>query len=172
MDRAFFMTTDRIGFSRWRKDDLPLARLLWADPAVSRWICAGGRFSDQEISARLEREIHNEEAFHMQYWPIFALSSGAFLGCCGLRPYCGEEYEVGFHLRPEFWGKGYASEAAAAVMGYGFSVLKAQALFAGHHPENLASSRVLGKLGFHYIGDRFYEPTGRYHPSYEFRQGC
>lgn len=50
---------------------------------------------------------------------------------------------------------------------YGFEILKADKLFAGHNPNNKASQKVLQKLGFVYIGDEFYEPTGLYHPSYE-----
>ena len=70
-------------------------------------------------------------------------------------------------MRSKFWRQGYAVEAATAVIGYAFTVLKAEGLFAGHNPQNIASQKVLSKLGFHYIGDEFYEPTGRYHPSYE-----
>ena len=76
------------------------------------------------------------------------------------------EYEIGFHLRPEFWGRGYAAEAAAAVIRYAFKELKAEKLFAGHNPSNAASRKVLGKLGFAYIGDEFYPPTGLQHPPY------
>ena len=50
---------------------------------------------------------------------------------------------------------------------YAFTVLKAEGLFAGHNPQNIASQKILSKLGFHYIDDEFYEPTGLYHPSYE-----
>lgn len=71
------------------------------------------------------------------------------------------------YLRNEFWGKGYAKEAADAVIDYAFSVLKAKKLFAGHNPNNIASRKVLNKLGFTYVRDEFYEPTGLFHPSYE-----
>ena len=170
MARDFFLTTNRIGFSKWQKGDIQLAELLWGDPDVTRFICASGRFDVDDISARLEKEIYNETEYHVQYWPVFELSSGNLIGCCGLRPYRGGKYEIGFHLRPQFWGKGYATEAATAVIDYAFSALKAEALFAGHNPNNVASSKVLLKLGFHYIGDEFYEPTGLYHPSYDLRQ--
>ena len=168
--RNFFLTTNRIGFSKWQKSDMNLAELLWGNPDVTRFICASGKFSEDDISARLEKEISNEKEYHVQYWPIFSLSSKSLIGCCGLRPYRGNTYEIGFHLRPQFWGKGYAMEAATAVIDYAFSILKAEALFAGHNPNNIASSKVLLKLGFHYVGDEFYEPTGLYHPSYELKQ--
>lgn len=51
-------------------------------------------------------------------------------------------------------------------MEYAFKVLKADALFAGHNPKNIASAALLKKLGFKYIYDEFYPPTGLYHPSY------
>lgn len=79
------------------------------------------------------------------------------------------KYEIGFHLRPMYWRQGYAMEVAEAVIYYAFSVLQAKGLFAGHNPNNIASSKVLLKLGFQYIGDEFYEPTGLYHPSYELK---
>jgi len=89
---------------------------------------------------------------------------------CGLRPRSEGTYELGFHLRPKFWRQGYAVEAARAVIDYAFSLLNADSLFAGHNPKNTASARVLGNLGFEYIGGEFYEPTGLYHPSYELKK--
>lgn len=58
-----------------------------------------------------------------------------------------------------------------AVMEYNFTFLRAQKLFAGHHPDNRRSRKLLDKLGFVYVGDEFYAPTGLYHPSYEFQSG-
>ena len=77
---------------------------------------------------------------------------------------------MGFHLCPEFWGKGYATEAANAVIDYAFGQLHAEGLFAGHNPKNTVSGKILTKLGFEYIGDEFYAPTRLYHPSYEMRR--
>ena len=51
------------------------------------------------------------------YWPLFRLSDGEFVGCCGLKPHPDPDtLALGFHLRPDFWGQGYASEAARAVI--------------------------------------------------------
>lgn len=74
--------------------------------------------------------------------------------------------EIGCHLQPEFCGQGYAAEAMIAVINHarkrGFAKL-----FAGHNPQNNASQKMLQKLGFCYIGNEFYPPTGLDHPSYE-----
>lgn len=167
--RDFFMKTKRIGFSQWNDTDLDLAALLWGDQEVTKFICAAGVFTRQDIIERLETEINNNNLFHIQYWPIFELSTEELIGCCGIRPFPSEahSYELGFHLRKKYWGMGYASEAAKAVIDYSFDHLKANKLYAGHHPQNEASKKLLVKLGFHFIGTNFYEPTGLYHPSYE-----
>ena len=167
MKRSYFLTTSRIGFSKWTSEDLHLAQLLWGDPEVTRYICATGVFSREDIAARLAKEIENDANFGVQYWPIFELSTGRLIGCCGLRPYKESMYEIGFHLRPDFWRKGFAVEAASAAILYAFNILRAEGLFAGHNPNNVASQKVLTKLKFQYIGDEFYAPTGLYHPSYQ-----
>ena len=166
-DKPYFLKTDRIGFLRWEVTDTELAETLWGDPEVTRFICASGVFTKPEILKRLNTEIQNGSEYGLQYWPIFELATDELIGCCGLRPRREKEYEIGFHLRPEFWGQGYAKEAAEAVIQYAFAVLKAEKLFAGHNPKNIASQKVLARLGFAYIGDEYYEPTGLYHPSYE-----
>ncbi|MBI3658948.1 GNAT family N-acetyltransferase [Candidatus Acetothermia bacterium] len=162
----YFLSSTRLGFRRWSDEDLELANGLWGDPEVTRWI--GGPFTEEQLKDRLAKEISTMKSHGLQYWPIFLLSTGEHIGCCGLRPYKPEEriFELGFHIRTAHWGKGYASEAARAVMKYAFTELRAQALFAGHHPHNEVSRRLLQKLGFRYTHDEFYRPTGLRHPSY------
>jgi len=167
--RAYFMKTNRIGFSKWKLEDIDLARKLWGNPNVTKFICASGYFREEDVENRLEAEIAQESKYQIQYWPIFNLNSDELIGCCGLRPHKENQYEVGFHLLPEFWGKGYAAEAGRAVIAYAFHNLHAEELFAGHNPRNTASPKVLSKLGFEYIGDEFYTPTGLYHPSYKLK---
>lgn len=169
MVREFFMQTERIGFSKWQEGDLTLAETLWGNQQVTQYICAGGTFSMQDIKNRLSKEITNGKTQNMEYWPIFEIITNEFIGCCGLRPYKEKEFETGVHLLPGFWGKGYASEALTAVIKYAFTMLEAEKLFAGHNPKNTNSRRLLNRLGFTYIGDEFYAPTGLYHPSYELK---
>lgn len=167
----YFLRSHRLGFRWWQAADLRLARSLWEDPEVTRLI--GGPFSEEQIRERLEQELAAAKSHGIQYWPIFLLSNEDFVGCCGLRPCRPEEkiLEIGFHLRRAHWGKGYGSEAAQAVIEHAFSVLEVSALFAGHHPANDASKRLLEKLGFRYVQDEHYAPTGLMHPSYLLKRG-
>ncbi|HET8966474.1 MAG TPA: GNAT family N-acetyltransferase [Candidatus Acidoferrum sp.] len=146
----YFVKSQRLGFRWWSQDDLPLARELWGDLEVSKFF--GGPFSEEEIQRRLQVELDRGIAHRFQYWPMHLLASGEFVGCCGLRPYKPDEGipELGFHLRPKFWGRGLAPEAAKAVIDCAFAKLGAKALSAGHHPENVNSKKVLEKLGFYY----------------------
>lgn len=146
-------------------EDLQLARALWGDERVTSLI--GGPFDEQKISARLASEVAMESAHGVQYWPIF-LHDGAHAGCCGLRTREVERdiYEIGFHLRPDHWGKGLAVEGGRSVLRHAFHRLQAQGIFAGHHPDNAASCRALQKLGLRYTHDELYPPTGRMHRGY------
>src|SRR5262249_22667510 len=96
--------------------------------------------------------------------------SGDFVGCCGLRRWAytpaDVDFELGFHIVPRCWGYGLASEAARGALDYAWRVLRLAKVYAGHHPDNHASRRILEKLGFRFLEDVFYEPTGRLHPSY------
>ena len=175
MHRSYLLQSQRLGFAAWEDGDVALAVALWGDSRVTRWI--GGPFSEDAIRTRLQREVDSQVAHGMQYWPLFQLSDGAHVGCCGLHPMADEpgQLEIGFHLRFEHWGQGYAPEAARTAIRHAFAALGARQLFAGHHPDNQASRAVLARLGFRYTHDAYYGPTRMLHASYlltadEFRQ--
>ena len=143
-----------------------MAMAIWGDAEVTALI--GGPFTAETVRARLAREITELKDHGIQYWPVFVLDGDWHAGCVGFRPYGKQErvYELGFHFRRDFWGQGLATGAARAVISYGFGALGAEALFAGHHPLNEASRRVLLKLGFIYVCTELYQPTGLMHPNY------
>jgi len=167
-EHTYFLRSRRLGFRFWRRSDFELACGLWGDPRVTRLIDARGQLSENQVRERLEQEIALAERCKVQYWPIFLLSNDGHVGCCGLRPYKLPQkiYEIGFHIRPEYWRRGFAFEAARAVIEYAFEALGAAGLFAGHNPANTASARLLAKLGFCYTHLEYYAPTGLDHPSY------
>lgn len=163
-----FITTRRLYSRAWRIDDFELAAGLWGDPQVMQFIDARRAFSEDDIKARLHQEMESESRHAVQYWPCFLRSDQRPIGCCGIRPYdlAKNIYEIGFHIRSAYWGRGFAVEAALGVMEYAFGTLDVAGLFAGHHPDNTVSRHVLKKLGFQYTHDEFYAPTGLKHFSY------
>jgi ribosomal-protein-alanine N-acetyltransferase len=60
--------------------------------------------------------------------------------------------ELSYIVHPELWGKGYATEASRLLLGFGFAELQLHRIFATCDPRNVASSRVLEKLGMTYEG--------------------
>jgi RimJ/RimL family protein N-acetyltransferase len=142
-------TSRRLAFRTWRQDDAPLGMLLWGDPRVTSFV-ASAPLSASQAQERVREEIACGAEHGMQFGPIFLRATGALVGCCGFRPRASPPgvLELGFLLRPQFWGQGLATEAAHAAVKHAFEVLGARAIFASHHPENSASRRVLEKLGF------------------------
>ena len=165
-ENMYFMKTERLGFRQWMSTDLSFALAIWGDAKVTRLV--GGPFSEEKVAARLDREIASMSAHGVQYWPIFLLKTGEHVGAAGMRVRESDEplRSVGYYLRPEYWGQGLATEAGRAVVNYAFESLGANSLFAGHHPENVTSGRVLEKLGFRFTHKELYPPTGLMHHSY------
>jgi RimJ/RimL family protein N-acetyltransferase len=81
---------------------------------------------------------------------------GAVLGCCGIGKRDGEHPEVGYWLGVPFWGKGYATEAARALIDHAFGELGYDVLVSGARVSNPASRRVLQKCGFEWTGVGLY----------------
>jgi RimJ/RimL family protein N-acetyltransferase len=80
-------------------------------------------------------------------------STGRLCGGIGLHPDPElQRAELGYWIGVPFWGNGYATEAARAVIGYGFEKLKLDRIFASHFKGNEKSGRVLQKIGMHYEG--------------------
>jgi len=166
VSERYFLKSKRIGFRTWSLDDIEQAIQLWSDAEVTRYL--GGPFSNSHIHGQLLTERAILRQHNIQCWPIFLLETNEFIGCCGLRPYMPAErvYELSFQIIPAFRGNGYAYEAARAVIEYAYTQLQATSIFAGHHPQNIITKALIEKLGFWYVYDEYYEPTGMYHPSY------
>lgn len=162
------MDSERLDFGIWQNSDEALAFKLWGNPKVTRFISAKQRLSFDEVMERLEAEIVSLEEDDIQYWPLFQKSDGDFVGCCGLKMRSREEnvLELGFQICEGHWRKGYAMESSLRVIEHAFSDLRVNALFAGHHPKNVPSRNLLIRLGFRFVENEFYAPTGRMHPGY------
>jgi RimJ/RimL family protein N-acetyltransferase len=163
------LKTKRLIIHTWARDDLDDACKLWGDPKVMALIDSRGGLNRRQTEEKLNQEIECQKNYGVQYWKASDKSTGEFIGCCGLRPYDIDKkiYEIGVHIVSPQWGHGYAIEAVGGVITHAFQSMGIPSLIAGHNPNNAASKVLLKKLGFKYIGDEFYRPTGLYHPSYE-----
>jgi RimJ/RimL family protein N-acetyltransferase len=84
--------------------------------------------------------------------------TGTFVGQCGIRPAksmdenAGSEIDLGYHFARISWGKGFATEAAIAVISHGLGPLGLDSIMAVTVPENVGSWRVMEKAGMRYQG--------------------
>jgi RimJ/RimL family protein N-acetyltransferase len=149
------LETTRLTLRRFAPDDVELLVELDSDPLVMLYI-TGGR-----VTPRGEIEEHELPAFLAHYarwprWGFFAAEEKAtrtFLGWFHLRPSDGDPddvVELGYRLRREAWGQGYASEGARALVAYAFAS-GARRVYAMTMVVNVASRRVLEKAGLRYV---------------------
>jgi ribosomal-protein-alanine N-acetyltransferase len=98
----------------------------------------------------VERNLRRYEQDDHGLWAVVLKSTGEVIGDCGLswQPVEGERrLEVGYHLRRDYWGHGYATEAARAWMDMAFNHLHAQEVVSLIRPENMPSRRVAERNG-------------------------
>jgi RimJ/RimL family protein N-acetyltransferase len=164
------LETERLALRNWRESDVEHYLVLAGDVGYNCF-SQPGRFlvhSAPEAQAKVGERLRLYDQRKLGKFPIFLKDSGGFIGTCGLEPYDLDgqsEVELGYRLCLKFWGQGYAQEAAAAILGYGFNELKLARIMAFALPQNKASLRILEKLRFRYLQDFLH--AGLSHRLYE-----
>ncbi len=155
--------TSRINFRRFSSDDLELVFRLNSNPEVMRYV--GSVKNRKEAHQDLERYLHYYHKYPgLGYWAAFTRPGDKFIGWFVVKilEETGE-HELGYRLLPEFWGRGLATEGSLACLEYGVKHLGASCMVAVASPQNIASCRVLEKLGLQNTGTgRFYGVQCRY----------
>ncbi|XXX73153.1 GNAT family N-acetyltransferase [Sorangium sp. So ce134] len=147
------LSTERLSLRPHRPSDVPFMMQLNADPEVIRYTGDPAFASEDEARAVIARLARQFEAFRMGRFVVSDRKTGEKLGWCGLRWHEDEGLaDLGYRFFRKHWGKGYATEAAAACVRYAFEELGLPRLVAHAMLENAASVRVLEKLGFRRTG--------------------
>jgi RimJ/RimL family protein N-acetyltransferase len=142
------------------EDAEPLAR-LWTDPQVTAFM--GGPRDYASLLANLTEDARVDPPPQWDLWPVVEKSSGQVIGHCGLldKEVDGrDEIELGYVFAVSAWGKGYASEAARALVDFGLGALGLTRLISLIEPENTASVHVAEKAGLH-LEKEVLRPSGR-----------
>lgn len=106
--------------------------------------------SIDEAEKFIENYKHYEK-YGFGRWSVLLKETNEFLGWCGLK-YSPDldEFDIGFRFHRKHWGKGYATEAAEFCLNLGFEEFMMQEIVGRVMPENIASIKVLEKLGMKY----------------------
>jgi len=148
--------TARLLLRPLKADDLPFLAPIWADPDVMRYIGAGDTCDDERSRELLGHLIAHWEDHGFGLWAVVPKAEQAPVGWAGLAvptflPAVLPAVEAGWLLARSHWGRGYATEAARAVIDEGFASGLTEIL-AWTMTTNLPSQAVMRRLGFEEIG--------------------
>jgi RimJ/RimL family protein N-acetyltransferase len=146
------LETDRLVLRRFTEADLDNLVDLDGDPEVMRFLSGGSATPRDVIQySTLPRILSYYDSFDgYGIWAAIEKATGEFLGWFLFRPVEGDspgDVELGYRLRRSAWGKGYGTEGSRALIRKGFTELGAQRVIAQTYQDNLASRRVMEKLG-------------------------
>jgi RimJ/RimL family protein N-acetyltransferase len=150
VSETFEIRTARLRLRPWRDDDFEAYAALNADARVMEFY--PGLVSREESRVRFDAWQKRIAEQGYGFWPVEVLGGAPFIGMVGLSnadfeaPFL-PAVEIGWRLAAEHWGRGYATEAARAVLAYGFEQVGLAEIVSFTTTANVRSRRVMEKLG-------------------------
>ena len=138
--------TERLVIRQWEPDDWMGFRPLVTDPRVLEYLCSEP-WSDERTQEFISRQIEFTKSRGWAGWPVVHKDDSVLIGFFGFGDEIPPDVQIGWRFRPEYWGRGLATEAATAMMQYGFDRFHFDRLIAVAQPANRQSIRVMEKLG-------------------------
>jgi len=142
--------TERLILRPWAAEDLEPFAEMNADPAVVEFLPAALTRAESDAMVARIQSLFSEHGYG--FWAVETADTAEFIGMVGLAVVGFEApftpaVEVGWRLGRGYWGKGYATEAAAASIDYGFGCLGLDEIVAFTVPANVRSRAVMERLG-------------------------
>lgn len=124
------------------------------EEAIGKWLAKSSGMSKEEAKDYVIQLISHWEQYDFGVWLLVNRNTGELLGHCGLRKIDETgEIEIMYLLDPEYWGNGYASEAAKASIQYAKEMMNVKRIIARVKVANENSKKLLRNLGFTYTHD-------------------
>ena len=156
-------TTERLILRGWREDDAEEFLRVTNTPAVMRWL--GGVMNISAQAMQIARILESQKRNGFCFWIVERRADGAVLGFCGLKradapdSTVAGDVEIGWRLREDAWGQGYAKEAAQAALALAFTRFEADRVVALTLAGNSASTGLMVRLGLTRRADLDYEDS-------------
>jgi len=152
----YILTTPRLGLRRWLPADIPPYARMNQDPAVREYFPSLMTYEESAVSVRLIERHFDEYGYGL--YAVDVLLTGEFIGFNGFSHPGFDAWftpcvEIGWRLRQEAWGQGYAVEAAQAVLAYGLGTLGLTRVLSWTAVLNTRSERVMQKIGMTRVGE-------------------
>ena len=146
--------TARLRLRHFTLEDLGDLFRLYSDPEVMKYLSL--RTSEQ-TQASLHKHITQWLEYNFGMWAVIYKQSGIMIGRCGLSFLENtRDVELGDLFDKDYWNKGLATEASVATLNYGFREVELSKIVAIANPENIASIRVIQKVGMQFQKNAHY----------------
>jgi RimJ/RimL family protein N-acetyltransferase len=144
--------TERLLLRDFTIEDAPLIYELNHDPEVTRYTLDPVENIEQAKQILEQTILPQYALYNHGRWAVHLRVDLEFLGWCGLK-YRPERHEIdlGYRFKKQAWGKGFATESAYACLNYGFEKLGLKRIVGRAMPGNIASLKVLEKIGMNYL---------------------
>jgi len=162
----FYLETERLILRDVIETDIDGMFELDTDPLVHKYL-GNKPIKTKEKAYEIIQSIHNQyKELGIGRFAAIEKSSGDFIGWSGLKLNTGEKealngktdfYDIGYRFIPRYWGKGYATESSLAAINFGFTTLKIETMYGAAEKANLASNKILKKIGLKFVNEFTYE---------------
>ena len=151
------LTTPRLSLRQLSITDAPAIFVLRSNSEINQYLDRkpAGSLEDAEVFIRSVNESNEKKDSY--YWGFTERGMDKVIGIVCLFQFAKDRLsaEIGYELLPAHQGKGLMQEAVAAVVAYGFQELGLESIEAFTHPENHRSVRLLERVGFGMVGERY-----------------
>jgi len=147
-EQSIMLESERLIFRKITQNDFDDLAVMFRDPDVmTAW---EHTFTDEQIQKWIDNQISRYQKEIVGYFAVKRKDTDEFIGQMGLLWSDFDELrvlEIGYMLKREYWGMGYAAEGAEALAQYGFAEIGLNKVYASIRPENLRSIRVAEQIG-------------------------
>ncbi|GJM31187.1 MAG: N-acetyltransferase [Saprospiraceae bacterium] len=168
-----FVKTERLILREIVENDTEGIYELDSDPEVHKYL-GNNPIQNREQSKDIIKYIRKQyEENGIGRWAIIDKITNEFIGWTGLKYEQNvrenfDYYDLGYRIKRQYWGKGIATETALEALKYGFTTLNLPEIYAGAHVDNIASNKVLKKVGLRFI--ETFEFDGAMHNWYKLEK--
>ncbi|MEP6924727.1 MAG: GNAT family N-acetyltransferase [Pyrinomonadaceae bacterium] len=152
------LETSRLVLRTYLPEDIDALLEIWRDPDLTKYFPPDFRERDQNERHKYVAHVTNLwQSRGFSQWGIVSKDEGKLIGYCGLQPLGNtQDVELYYGLTRRVWRQGLATEAARAAVRYGFEEVNLPRITALTFPQNIASQKVLEKLGFEHGGAQIF----------------
>lgn len=172
--KNIYFTTNRCYVTLPSSDDYPYLCQLESDPEVMQFF--GGARDREAVKQWMLKLLAHYEKHGLGYGLAFCKQTHELIGRCGLNKLefndNAKDVEIGYFIARKYWNQGYATELASGILTYAGDILKLDSTVATIDPENIASQKIVSKLGMQFIGSVPYMNKQQLSYSIKFENKC